>query len=602
MAEEFIRIGRVAPYYRGIWSASAAYARLDLVGNADRTAAYIARRDVPAGTPLSDGEYWGAVLDVSDVLMAVSPRPLTMTAEGNPAQVWPDEGSLLRPVAAFTPRQPGGTPWVGGAGKNLLPPPNAATQNGVTITPLSDGGVRITGTCTLSAGSANVFNIPAIGGELTGSYVLSAGNAQAVGDHLQLRLLDDAGAIAGDANFSVSSADAWKAFTYATARTIAQYAIRTGGGETYDTVIYPQLEAGAAKTDFAPYEHISPVAGRTELGLTRSGKNLLSFPDGTRDSGGVAATVSGGRISAAGTAELTYSNITYYTPAGVKAGKSWAVSIDRALEHDIVFRFSAEKDDVIFKDVYVRAGSQSAVFTADRDYAWCRLWIAALTAGDKVSIDGLGVQLEPGSAATDYEDYRGDVFALAFGQTVYGGALDWNAGVLTVDMRARTLTGDEDWKAAGTEFETCVAFNLPGTDKYGDNVWTTVLSNLFRSLSASEYSSELDGVGGYGATLTIKISRSALGGVTGTNSDAVHAFKSFLADRYAAGTPVQVCYKLASPAAIQLTPTQVAALAGLNTLQTDGDGLTLTYNKSLARDREELIARIAALERAIIDA
>lgn len=42
-------------------------------------------------------------------------------------------------------------------------------------------------------------------------------------------------------------------------------------------------------------------------------------------------------------------------------------------------------------------------------------------------------QLELGSTATAFEPYQGDTYAADFGQTVYGGTLDWNTGALTVE-------------------------------------------------------------------------------------------------------------------------------------------------------------------------
>ena len=50
----------------------------------------------------------------------------------------------------------------------------------------------------------------------------------------------------------------------------------------------------------------------------------------------------------------------------------------------------------------------------------------------------------------------------------------------------------------------------------------------------------------------------------------VAAFKAWLADMAAAGTPVQVCYKLATPATIQLLHEEILALDGVNTLYGDG--------------------------------
>jgi hypothetical protein len=42
------------------------------------------------------------------------------------------------------------------------------------------------------------------------------------------------------------------------------------------------------------------------------------------------------------------------------------------------------------------------------------------------------LQLEAGSTATEYEPYRGEEITLDLGQTVYGGSLDWNTGLLTI--------------------------------------------------------------------------------------------------------------------------------------------------------------------------
>lgn len=71
MANDLQIIGKVAPTYKGVWSASAAYERLDIVANAEKTLAYIARKAVPVGTTLTNTAYWAVILDVSDVLNTV---------------------------------------------------------------------------------------------------------------------------------------------------------------------------------------------------------------------------------------------------------------------------------------------------------------------------------------------------------------------------------------------------------------------------------------------------------------------------------------------------------------------------------------------------
>ena len=65
---DYTKIGRIRPDYADIWDASRSYTTLEMVKSADSYQAYIAKRDVPAGTPLTNADYWGVVLDVSDVI------------------------------------------------------------------------------------------------------------------------------------------------------------------------------------------------------------------------------------------------------------------------------------------------------------------------------------------------------------------------------------------------------------------------------------------------------------------------------------------------------------------------------------------------------
>lgn len=67
---EYTKLGRIRPVHKGVWSADTAYEPLEMVRSADSGISYIANRAVPAGTPLTNGEYWAVVLDVSDVLRA----------------------------------------------------------------------------------------------------------------------------------------------------------------------------------------------------------------------------------------------------------------------------------------------------------------------------------------------------------------------------------------------------------------------------------------------------------------------------------------------------------------------------------------------------
>lgn len=100
MAIDFTKIGRVSPVYKGIWSSARSYERLDIVSAADRTMAYIARKDVPAGAALADADYWAPVLDVKDVISAVRGAATTIDIkmDERTADVERISGGHFRPV------------------------------------------------------------------------------------------------------------------------------------------------------------------------------------------------------------------------------------------------------------------------------------------------------------------------------------------------------------------------------------------------------------------------------------------------------------------------------------------------------------------------
>ena len=53
-------------------------------------------------------------------------------------------------------------------------------------------------------------------------------------------------------------------------------------------------------------------------------------------------------------------------------------------------------------------------------------------------------------------------------------------------------------------------------------------------------------------------------------------FRAYLVAQYAAGTPVQIAYEIGTPYTIQLTPQQILAISGTNTLYTDSGDTTVS--------------------------
>ena len=116
----YTKLGRVRPSYAGVWNSGKAYSALEIVQSSGGGTAYIARKDVPAGKLLTDADYWAVVLDVQDVVDAAEAaaetvnrytdtkaNALAATAAGNPVDVYPDAGSILKPVLTFGPAMAG---------------------------------------------------------------------------------------------------------------------------------------------------------------------------------------------------------------------------------------------------------------------------------------------------------------------------------------------------------------------------------------------------------------------------------------------------------------------------------------------------------------
>lgn len=163
-----------------------------------------------------------------------------------------------------------------------------------------------------------------------------------------------------------------------------------------------------------------------------------------------------------------------------------------------------------------------------------------------------------------FEPYKGHTLTIALGQTVYGGTLDVLTGVLTIDRALVTLNGSEDnWlysaSYGGYAYNSSTAAIMPNF-----KASTTVISDKLKSGTVSELadSSKTDLVC-LTTVMCVKLDSSY---------DTVDKYKTWLSNNN-----LQVCYELATPTTVQLTPAQLMMLKGYNSLSTDGgDVITVT--------------------------
>ena len=313
--------------------------------------------------------------------------------------------------------------------------------------------------------------------------------------------------------------------------------------------------------------NIRAITGWTGAKLTRCGKNLCpGFESGGYENG----------------TGKTFDSTSYYRTKKIPIteGATYTHSTSKGWNpNDIHFW---DKDEV-------HLGQYSSISALNNRPAG-----AAYVAFNYYQQDITWVQLELGSTATAYEPYQGETFSATFGQTVYGGTLNWNTGVLTVDRNVVSFNGSEEW----------------GMDSSG--VWAGANGNGFYTKSVNykgkwntiPLCSEYKGVGrqpesGFANNTVCLISGGAQIEFIRTEYTELNDWKSYLAARASAGTPVQVCYKLSTPTTIQLAAHEIAALRGVNMLFGDGT-LTVSGRKDILWLTEKLTQRIKTLESAIV--
>ena len=203
------------------------------------------------------------------------------------------------------------------------------------------------------------------------------------------------------------------------------------------------------------------------------------------------------------------------------------------------------------------------------------------------------IQLEYGSSPTAYQPYFGETFIIPLGNTMYDGTLDVAAGLLTVTHKGVTITGSETWKL------------FPGdTNTIGVTFYTTDLSDSAYGYKLSKCShfhnidfvwlaafKDRTGIYSDDATAVAKYFRPP-----NANVSTVDQFKAWLSSQNAAGTPVTLVYKLAEPITIHLTPTEIYALSGVNTIYADTGNVTVSGYSDPKNIINTLADRIAALE------
>lgn len=182
-------------------------------------------------------------------------------------------------------------------------------------------------------------------------------------------------------------------------------------------------------------------------------------------------------------------------------------------------------------------------------------------------------------------------YTLTLPSTVYGGEVDAVTGEGQREWRCITITGREPCHIYSTLFY----IDFYQTDSF---VQEPAIDST--SGKSSHYPYQLYGKNGFiGITLDGGAVVYSPGTKYPNTNDGLREWMDYLAAQYAAGTPVQICYKQANPVPFTATGgASIKALPGTNTVLTDADSVTAAGRADPIQTIAKLSDRIAALEAA----
>lgn len=295
-------------------------------------------------------------------------------------------------------------------------------------------------------------------------------------------------------------------------------------------------------------DNVRPIKGRDSVTVERCGENLWSF----------------GNVSF-----MRYKEISTKYPAGKYVlsceveteSTSDTVQVGRFVDGN--WKYSQERKN---KRIIILI-SASVGISAFRFYS-------GSSPADHSNATYKNIQLELGNGATTYAPYTGQTAILTLPRTIYGGTVDAVTGESGENAKIIVVDGDD------------IKFVSTSQNKY----WNLPMRSDSGASGILESSHFRSGTFSLNKNYEFIFTQPTI--LTGLFS-SVDELNAYCAAQYAAGTPVQIAYKLASPVPITATGAQpISSLSGANTVLTDADSVTVT-------GRADPIKRITDLEDAV---
>lgn len=322
-------------------------------------------------------------------------------------------------------------------------------------------------------------------------------------------------------------------------------------------------------------ENVRPISGYDSVTVNVWGKNLIgNFGEKTTTTAGVTWTIENDKISAQGeTGEHFSSTSSFFDITCPVPPASYSISYKITDNNINLICVFLKSDNTVLAYLY-----NNKSYTLTENNAYVRFY-AQVKPNCVVNGTISDIQFEVSSTPTPYEPYQGTTATLTLPETIYGGTVDAVTGVGSKTWEFVEFDGTEAWYTWGVDNMT---IGLTGFYLY-DEIPAVANSADYLACSHLVFNSSSFGgrIVGFQASLTgeaywiFTVPNEILSN-TESNTAAVESWKAYLAAQAAAGTPVQVAYKLATPEPFQATGNQqLTSLLGYNTIYTNGESIKL---------------------------
>lgn len=306
--------------------------------------------------------------------------------------------------------------------------------------------------------------------------------------------------------------------------------------------------------------NVRPITGYTECVVDDHGKNFVKLTDGSsKESRGIVCTAQNdGSIKVNGTATGAYSwDFATLTYDEMPHGK-YKLCGKFANGHG--FFVNLYRNNAVVKSDIATTYTNDAVIFDTSSYNYDTVIIGIFIPNGQAYVDKLvyPMMIDADVSNTDFEPYQKHSATITFGQTVYGGSVDFKSGKVTVTHGIVDF-GDLNW--VYSTGSTNYFYSEAITDfKYINDNTANYLCSIYKAIKTSERYQE--------GTLFINSAKQTL--VVDSNYTDVTAFKT-------ARTGQKICYELATPIELTLTPAELELLKGYNYISTNGTTIALDY-------------------------